>query len=88
MIQEGLLWFDDHPTRELYEKIDRAVARYREKYQRDPDVCYVNPSALLDGATINRNFAVKVLPAKSILPHHFWLGIEDKSKDKKVSARK
>jgi len=88
MIIEDLPWFDDNPARTLADKIDRAVWRYQQKYHCCPDVVYVHPSALLDKKAIERADGIKVLPAKSVLPHHFWLGVEDKSKDKKVSAKK
>lgn len=77
MIQEGLLWFDDDPVRTVGDKVGRAVLRYQQKYGHKPDVCYVHPAHLNESAP---NVAeVKVLPAKSVLPHHFWLGIESKS---------
>lgn len=86
MIIEGLLWFDDS-ERTTADKIERAVQRYQQKYGHAPDVCYINPSALPNGRAIERGNGakdgVRVLPAKSVLPHHFWLGIETKRpKDK------
>jgi hypothetical protein len=78
MIQEGLLWFDDSPTRPVSDKIERAVQRYQQKYGRNPDVCYVHESEirtqLQEGGPSLED--VKVLPTKSMLPHHFWLGIQ------------
>jgi len=78
MIQEGLLWFDDSPSRAVTEKIERAVQRYQQKYGHHPDVCYVHPAHLKEGevsvADALGTTGVKVLPAKSVLPHHFWLG--------------
>ena len=77
MIQEGLLWFDDDKTRGLADKVARAAQRYQQKYGHSPDVCYVNPGALRGNEGHDaRVESVKVLPAKSVLPHHFWLGIE------------
>jgi len=75
MIQEGLLWFDDNPTRPVRDKIERAVQRYQQKYGHNPDVCYVHPAQLKEG-DLSLAEDVKVLPAKSVLPHHFWLGIQ------------
>ena len=48
-MKEGLLWYDDNPSRDLAEKIGRAARRYRQKFGAAPDVCYVHPS-LLKGA--------------------------------------
>jgi hypothetical protein len=76
MIQEGLLWFDDSATRPLADKIERAVQRYEQKYGHKPDVCYIHPGE----GEADPEASVKVLPAKSVLPHHFWLGMEIKGK--------
>jgi hypothetical protein len=77
MIQEGLLWFDDSPSRAVTEKIERAVQRYQQKYGHHPDVCYVHPAHLKEGE-VSVAEGIKVLPAKSVLPHHFWLGTQPK----------
>jgi len=45
-MQIGLLWYDDDPQRPLEAKIGRAADRYREKYGRLPDTCYVHPQAI------------------------------------------
>jgi len=76
MIQQGLLWFDDTPTRATSDKIAHAVARYRQKYGHAPDVCYVHP-ALLDKGETGLGDGVKVLAAKSVLPNHFWVGVNE-----------
>jgi hypothetical protein len=79
MIIEGLLWFDDHPTRPVADKIERAVQRYTQKYGHAPDVCYIHPGE----GEADPAGSVKVLPAKSVLPYHFWIGVENKRpKDK------
>lgn len=82
MIIEGLLWFDDHPDRPVADKIERAAQRYQQKYGHAPDVCYVHPGE----GEADPGGSVKVLHAKSILPHHFWLGVETKRKDKKKGS--
>jgi len=74
MIQEGLLWFDDDPERAMGDKIARAAQRYRQKYGHSPNVCYVHPAHLKEGG-MGLSEEIKVLPAKSVLPHHFWLGV-------------
>jgi len=45
-MQTGLLWYDDDPQRPLEAKISRAAERYRDKYGRLPDTCYVHPQAV------------------------------------------
>ena len=80
----GLLWYDDDPKRALEEKIARAAQRYREKFGRRPDICYVNPAMLEEGAP--RSGRVRVVTAPNILPHHFWVGVsegEDDSGDRR-----
>jgi hypothetical protein len=45
-MQIGMLWYDDDPQRPLEAKIGRAADRYREKYGRLPDTCYVHAQAM------------------------------------------
>lgn len=79
----GLLWYDGDPKRRLEDKIERAVERYREKYGRWPNTCYVHPQAVgertdkelrLAYHVRNRQSMIQVLSAPNILLHHFWLG--------------
>ena len=81
-MQSGLLWFDNNPGRALATKVEDAAKRYREKFGALPDTCYVNQSALDKGAlTISLTGvpgkALRVLPAPNVLPHHFWIGVEE-----------
>ncbi|HHS96563.1 MAG TPA: hypothetical protein ENK08_01470 [Chloroflexi bacterium] len=73
-MREGLLWFDDDPKRDLTQKVNRAVQRYRQKFGRSPNVCYVHPSLL--GGESCRVGGVQVLPLPTVLRHHFWVGEE------------
>ena len=81
-MEVGLLWFDNDPKVGLEEKIRRAAVRYAEKFGRPANLCVLNPATLgcrpatadglevlLDGRTI------KVLAARQVLPHHFWVGV-------------
>jgi hypothetical protein len=89
MIQEGLLWFDDNPTRPVTDKIERAVQRYQQKYGHNPDVCYVHESEIrmqLKEGDLRLAEDVKVVPAKSVLPHHFWLGIQSQPAEGRTRA--
>ena len=70
-MQTGMLWLDDDKRRSVDEKVRRAVAYYREKYGRQPDLCLVHKAALKGERRID---AVQVQPARTVLPHHFWLG--------------
>ena len=80
-MQVGLLWFDNDPHRGLTTKIEDAARRYREKFGRPPDTCYVNDLVFSTGpepiaVAGPANQAVRVVPMANILPHHFWVGEE------------
>jgi hypothetical protein len=77
-MQEGLLWLDADPKRSLAEKLARAVDRYRFKFGRRPDLCYVNPATLENG-TVEID-GVRVIPASNVLKHHFWIGEEERAR--------
>lgn len=68
----GMLWLDDDRNRSLDEKVSRAVAYYREKYGRMPELCLVNKTMLAEEILVGK---VSVQPQSTILPHHFWLGM-------------
>jgi hypothetical protein len=79
----GLLWYDGDPKRPLEDKIGKAAQRYREKYGRWPNTCYVHPEVVgKDGKEElrlayrlqNPKARIRVLSAPNILLHHFWLG--------------
>lgn len=76
----GLLWFDNRPDAPLEEKIRQAALRYRQKFGRPPNCCYVHPNTLAgtakDSVQVN-GFAVRVIPVGNVLPHHFWIGLEE-----------
>lgn len=78
----GLLWYDNDPRRALEDKIGLAARRYRERYGRWPDTCYVHPLALgqaedplsLGGSLGNGASPIRVISAPNVLVHHLWLG--------------
>lgn len=74
-MQEGLLWLDADPKRDLAEKVARAVDRYRLKFGRRPNLCYVNSSMLENGPVEVKG--VRLVPASNVLMHHFWIGEEE-----------
>ncbi len=76
----GLLWFDDDPQRDIEEKVRLAARRYREKFGRAANTCYVNPISLEGNGHSKEGFRcgrIKVIASQRILPHHFWLGVSD-----------
>ncbi|NIS79082.1 MAG: hypothetical protein GTO14_02405 [Anaerolineales bacterium] len=81
----GMLWFDDSKV-SLQEKIKRAVLFYTEKYGREPTLCLVNPNTLNGG---ERSMSgVEVRKASCVMPDHFWIGVDDKSRPTRRSRRK
>ena len=83
-METGLLWYDGDPKRPLEDKVGRAAERYREKFGRWPNTCYVHPQVVggqaADGlrlacqAKSPKASTIRVLSAPNILVHHFWLG--------------
>ena len=72
-MKSGMLWLDADARRTLDEKVQRAVEYYRQKYGALPDLCLVNTATFAEEEkTIG---PVKVQRARTVLPHHFWVGI-------------
>jgi hypothetical protein len=77
----GMLWFDNDVKSDLPSKVSRAADYYQGKYGEFPNICFVHPSmARLDPdqtPKVQRIMAgdIEVRLTKSVLPHHFWLGI-------------
>jgi len=69
----GLLWFDDSPNVPLAAKIENAARRYRERFGRSPEVCYVHPRTLAGAKVLPTH--VKVIELATIQPNHFWIGV-------------
>jgi hypothetical protein len=76
-LQVGLLWYDGDPKRDLTSKVERAVSRYREKFGRAPNACYVHEGALERELDWN---GVRIVGAPNVLPDHFWVGIAGATK--------
>lgn len=83
MMEIGLLWYDNDPKRALEDKIGQAAQRYRDKYGRWPNTCYVHPQVMADRAGQERNLTcrlqnpktmIRVISASNVLLHHYWVG--------------
>jgi len=70
----GMLWFDNNSKADLATKISKAADYYQEKYGKTPNMCVVHPS-MVEGA--NYQGAVELRTSRSILPNHFWIGVND-----------
>jgi hypothetical protein len=73
MMEIGLLWFDDDKQMTAEEKIAQAVRRYRQKFGHAPTVCFVHPD---EPVTKESVAGVAVRPLRTVLRHHFWVGVE------------
>jgi len=69
----GMLWFDNDPKTDLAVKINRAVDYYRQKYGQTPNLCFVHPSMVKTSPV--KSGSIEVRPSRSVLPNHFWLGL-------------
>ena len=81
----GMLWFDNDRKADLSIKVNRAVTYYQKKYGQKPNLCFVNPCMIPtngNGSGIHSNGKMKtetgieIRESLSLLPNHFWLGIE------------
>ncbi len=81
-MKTGLLWFDDDPRKQLEEKVQRAATHYERKYGHAPDLCYVHPGVFGGGGkkAVHKVDGVEVRSGRSVLPHHFWLGLDDEKR--------
>ena len=79
----GLLWYDNDSNRTLEDKIGRAAQRYREKYGRWPNLCFVHPKAVMEQNDSDKRITcllhntqatVQIKSAPNVLVHHLWLG--------------
>lgn len=87
-MQVGLLWYDSDAQCRLEEKVGKAAQRYREKFGRWPNTCYVHPQTVagdgsqkvrVAGSSREKGKTVQVLPAPNVLLHHYWVGESTKS---------
>jgi hypothetical protein len=76
----GMLWFDNDTKADFFTRIDRAAIYYRQKYGKNPTVCYVHPSMIPQKAEAATHAPMKsgnieVRENHSVLPNHFWIGV-------------
>ncbi len=81
-MKAGLLWFDDSSQLGLEDKVGKAAVRYREKFGRVPDVCYLNPQTMNPVGQDEREAScrveslratIRLVPAAYVLKYHFLL---------------
>ncbi len=74
----GMLWFDNDSKSDLQSKVTRAADYYRNKYGQEPNCCFVHPS-MIKGKE-SKTGVITVFPNSTIIPHHFWIGVQQGSK--------
>jgi len=73
----GMLWFDNDPKSDLSSKVVRAADYYRSKYGEEPNLCFVHPSMIPE--TKAKAGAISVCSNSTVLPHHFWIGVQQQN---------
>lgn len=71
----GMLWYDNDKQSDLATKIQRAADYYHTKYGKAPTLCLVHPRTL--GDTPLKGNGIEVRATRSVLPNHFWLGVNN-----------
>lgn len=75
----GMMWYDDDRKQELGDKMGRAANHYQSKYGRVPNLCFANPKTLGKNPPKEiRGMELRI--SGSVLPHHYWLGVNDRLK--------
>jgi len=85
----GMLWFDNDQKTDLKQRVERAADYYARKYGKKPNLCFVHPSMLPQAGSNTppentysgdsyQAGMVEVRPSASLLPNHFWIGVERK----------
>jgi hypothetical protein len=73
-MKTGMLWFDNDPHTDMTKKLTRAATYYQNKYGQQPNVCFVHPSMIKDAPP--KNNGIELRSSRSVLPNHFWLGVQ------------
>lgn len=77
----GMLWFDNDAKIDLTTKVSRAARYYRDKYGRNPNLCYVHPSMVGMNPAENgegpplRAGDIEIRMTRAVLPNHLWIGV-------------
>lgn len=80
----GMLWFDNSDERDLTTRLERAIEYYEAKYGERPTTCYMHPSTLFGNPT--HLAGIEVRTSNTILPNHFWLGVEEEEMEERTAA--
>jgi hypothetical protein len=75
-MKSGLLWFDSG-KKPIWDKIEDAARRYKEKFGVAPDTAFVNPVDLDPDAKPKTTIKIQVAGKATIMPNHIWLGVRE-----------
>lgn len=67
----GLMWADFSKDN-FAVKCNRAIKYYTEKYGMRPTAIQVNPKTAITDIP-----GIAIVQSRSILPHHFWIGLTE-----------
>jgi hypothetical protein len=76
-MKTGMLWFDNDPKTDLITKVSQAAVYYHHKYGKQPDLCFVHPSMYMEASA--RFKEIEIRPNRLIMPHHLWMGIQERA---------
>ena len=73
-MEQGLLWFDNNPNKDLTEKIKQAAARYRVRLKQQPTVCYISKTEWSNNPEAVGKIVVKT--TDYVRPNYLLIGVE------------
>jgi hypothetical protein len=79
-VRVGLLWFENDTKKALEQRVQEAMERYREKFGKSPNTCYIHPQDL-NGHGLSLE-GMRVVAASNILRNHLWVGWDDESENR------
>jgi hypothetical protein len=68
-----LVWYDGDSRRSVDEKVQDALGAYHRRFKTTPNLVLVNAVDVVDVA------GVEVRSARTVQPHHFWVGMTEAS---------
>lgn len=80
-MKSGLLWYDKNVSNNLFDAVDRAAARYQEKFGISPNTAFANRAQLAEYASAHRaefpKTKLSLHPKETILRDHIWIGVDE-----------
>ena len=70
----GMLSYNDDKKTTFERKVTDAAKYYADKYGHPANRCHVHPTMLVQN--IERVGDIAIVPNKSVMKNHFWLGTE------------